>query len=51
MSWMVIVAIAWVVAASAVAMLIGRSVHVADETEPPHDEDFVPADWLSSPAR
>jgi hypothetical protein len=49
MSWLLIAATVWVALAAPLAMLIGRSLRLADEAETaqssPAVPDFVPADW------
>ena len=52
MSWMLIAAAAWAAVAVALALLIGRSIHHADQVDraqaQPPAPDFMPAEW---PAR
>jgi hypothetical protein len=49
MSWMLIAVTVWTVVAMALALLIGRSIRLADELETlpgqPAAPDFVPVDW------
>ena len=53
MSWMWIAACVWAAVAVPLAVLVGRSIHHADEVDRPETRlsapDFVPAEW-SAPA-
>ncbi len=52
MSWVLVVGTAWVVAATPLAVLIGRSVRLADRRQLAQPglvvPDFVPDDWAAS---
>jgi hypothetical protein len=53
MSWLLIVGGAWTAAAVPLALVIGRSVRLADLVEaaqPPAVPDVVPAAWSGHPA-
>ena len=53
MSWMLILASAWVALAAPVALLIGGAIRVADRRQaegPRPVPDFVPAEWARSSA-
>jgi hypothetical protein len=49
MSWLLIAATVWVALAAPLALLVGRSLRLADEAEAarssPAVPDFLPADW------
>jgi hypothetical protein len=49
MSWLLIAATVWVALAGPLALLVGRSLRLADEAEAarssPAVPDFLPADW------
>lgn len=54
MSWMLIAGTAWVLLAAPVALLIGRSIRLADTVESQSQlavPDFVPERWSASTAR
>jgi hypothetical protein len=52
MSWFLIAVISWVAVAAPLALVIGRSVRVADEAlvapSSPAVPGFVPAEWVAS---
>lgn len=53
MTWMLIVALAWVIVSLPVALVIGRGVRMADQRAEaarrlPNVPDFIPAEIISS---
>ena len=54
MSWLLVVGTAWATLATPLALLLGRSVRLADRREAAQLHlllpDFVPEDWPTAPA-
>ncbi|MGY1719473.1 MULTISPECIES: hypothetical protein [unclassified Blastococcus] len=52
MTWLLVLATAWMTLAGLLALVIGRAVRVADRRQTPGTPpvpDFVPAEWTTSP--
>jgi hypothetical protein len=54
MSWMLIAGSAWALLSAPLALLVGRSIRLADQREPtptcPAVPDFLPGDWATPAA-